>query len=92
MKIRNVVVIVAMVMTLSLMFSASLRAADSPAQGGKQSLCPVMNYNINKAFYVDIDGKRIYVCCAQCVDTIKSNPAPYLEKLEKQGVVLEKTP
>lgn len=54
-----------------------------------QTTCPVMGGKINKSQYVDHDGKRIYVCCMGCIQKIKENPEKYIEKLEKQGVVLD---
>ena len=55
-----------------------------------QTVCPVMGGEINKALYVDADGKRIYMCCAGCADKIKADPQKYIKQLEDQGVVLEK--
>ena len=58
-----------------------------------QTTCPVMKGNpIDKTLYVDAEGKRIYVCCAGCIDAVKKNPSKYIKKLEAQGVVLEATP
>ena len=55
-----------------------------------QSTCPVMGGKINKKLYVDVKGKRIYVCCAGCVAAIKKDPTKYISKLEKAGVTIEK--
>jgi hypothetical protein len=55
-----------------------------------QTTCPVMGGKINKKLYVDVKGKRIYVCCAGCIGTIKKDPAKYISKLEKAGVTIEK--
>jgi hypothetical protein len=57
-----------------------------------QTKCPVMDAPINKSLFVDVDGKRIYVCCGGCIKTIKQDPAKYIKILEDQGVTLEKTP
>ena len=43
---------------------------------------------INKALYMDHDGKRIYVCCAGCIAKIKEDPAATITKMETAGVVL----
>ena len=56
----------------------------------KQTMCPVMNQPINKALYVDTDGKRIYVCCPMCIKTIKKDPAKYVKMLEDKGITLDK--
>jgi hypothetical protein len=57
-----------------------------------QSTCPVMGGKINKKQYADVKGKRIYVCCPGCIGKIKADPATYIKKLEKDGVVLDVTP
>lgn len=53
-----------------------------------QTECPVMGGAINKALYMDHDGKRIYVCCAGCIAKIKEDPAATITKMETAGVVL----
>jgi hypothetical protein len=58
----------------------------------EQTRCPVMGGKINKAQYVDVDGKRIYVCCPGCIGKIKADPAKYIKKLEDAGVTLAKAP
>jgi len=62
------------------------------AQANAQVTCPVMGGKIDKAFFADYDGKRVYFCCAECVAQFKKDPAKYVNKLEDAGVVLEKTP
>jgi len=57
-----------------------------------QTTCPVMGGKINKSLYVDYQGKRIYVCCPDCLPKVRQDPAKYVEKLEDAGVVLEKVP
>ena len=57
-----------------------------------QTICPVMGGTINKNLYVDADGKRIYVCCAGCVEKVKENPQKYIKELEDKGITLDKTP
>ena len=57
-----------------------------------QTTCPVMGGKINKAQFVDHEGKRIYVCCPGCIGKIKADPAKYVEKLKKAGVTIDSTP
>lgn len=63
--------------------------AGAPAESGgelvTQTTCPVMGGEINKDLYVDVSGKRVYVCCAGCIEPIKMDPETYLNKLEKMG-------
>lgn len=62
----------------------------STVKGVPQTLCPVMGTPIDKDYYVDYEGKRIYLCCGSCEAAVKADPEKYIRKLEKQGVILEK--
>lgn len=42
-----------------------------------QTMCPVMNAPINKEMFVEYKGRRIYVCCPPCIETIQADPARY---------------
>jgi len=46
-----------------------------------QTTCPVMAGAINKDLFIEYKGKKVYFCCAGCVDTFKANPEKYLDKL-----------
>lgn len=75
-------------------------AAAQPQDAGKvdakpkkeQTTCPVMGGKINKSVYVDVEGKRIYLCCKGCEGAIKKEPAKYIKKLEAAGVTVEDAP
>lgn len=73
-------------------------AEDQAAKGADaktakaQTICPVMGGKINKSVYVDVEGKRIYMCCKGCEGAIKKDPAKYIKKLEADGVTLEAAP
>ena len=54
-----------------------------------QTHCPVMGGEINEEEYVDVKGRRIYVCCPGCKETIRKDPDTYIEKLETEGVDIE---
>jgi YHS domain-containing protein len=45
---------------------------------------------INPKMYVDVQGKRIYVCCPGCITKIKAEPEKYIKQMEAEGIVLEK--
>ncbi len=62
------------------------------AQGQAQTLCPVLQGNIDKSVYVDYKGKRIYFCCKGCDAEFAKDPEKYLKKLEAEGVTPEKSP
>ena len=56
-----------------------------------QTTCPVMEGNkINKALYVDFEGKRLYVCCGYCVKQVTKDPAKWFTKVEAEGITLDK--
>ncbi|NOY80444.1 MAG: YHS domain-containing protein [Kiritimatiellaeota bacterium] len=57
-------------------------------KGKAQAACPVMGGKIDKQFYADYQGKRVYFCCADCIAAFKKDPTRYLRKLQKQGVSL----
>jgi len=65
---------------------------DKDHKGEPQTVCPVMGGKINKKLHVDVDGKRLYVCCAGCIAPIKKDPSKYIKKLEAQGVAVEAAP
>jgi YHS domain-containing protein len=57
-----------------------------------QTKCPVLGGKINEKVFTDYQGKRIYFCCAGCIDEFKKDPEKYLKKMEEQGVTPAKTP
>jgi YHS domain-containing protein len=59
-------------------------AADQPKAEAvvvEQTTCPVMGGAINKAIFVEYQGKKVYFCCAGCPEVFKANPEKYLAKL-----------
>lgn len=59
-----------------------------------QTKCPVMGsaVEVGKSSYVDVKGKRIYICCKGCEAPIKKDPEKYIKDLEDMGVELEVIP
>ena len=52
----------------------------------KQKACPVMpRMKVKQDLYVDHEGKRIYVCCEACIDTVKKDFEAYAKKVEAAG-------
>ena len=72
-----------------LVFGAMAGAEDAK-KAEPQTKCPVMGGDVNKKLYVDADGKRIYVCCPGCIDSVKKNPQKYIKEMEAKGIVLDK--
>jgi len=58
----------------------------------KQEICPVSGKRINKDWFVDYNGKRIYFCCPSCPATFKKDPEKYMEEFRERGIELENTP
>ena len=53
-----------------------------------QTKFPVMDGNdINKNLFVDIKGKRVYVCCKGCIAQVEKSPDKYLAKIKATGEV-----
>jgi YHS domain-containing protein len=67
------------------------KAMGAQKKGKAQTICPVMGDPINKEYYVDYKGYRIYFCCKDCPETFKKNPEKYMKILRESGVTLEKT-
>jgi len=83
---------------ISLMLCAALLLAgcgksdQAQVKAGPQTTCPVMGNPINKSYYVDYQGKRVYFCCPLCPPKFKADPEKYMKKMKDQGVELENTP
>ncbi|MBC8206132.1 MAG: efflux RND transporter periplasmic adaptor subunit [Kiritimatiellales bacterium] len=50
-----------------------------------QTLCPVMGGVIDKQYFTDYNGMRIYFCCPGCETDFLSDPDTYLEKIKAAG-------
>jgi hypothetical protein len=71
------------------------KAEDSPAKPEKsavaaktlaaQKTCPIMGGAINKKYFVDFQGQRIFLCCPGCIDPVKKDPQAAINKLESLG-------
>jgi YHS domain-containing protein len=85
-------IIPAVVLLLMSFAATAATAAEGESKPVKQTTCPVMGGPINKEIFADYDGKRVYFCCAACLETFNKDPEKYIKKLEDQGVVLDKAP
>ncbi|VGO21446.1 hypothetical protein [Pontiella sulfatireligans] len=83
----------AALITATLALSLGAIAEEKKSESKKQTICPVMRSQpIDKDKYIDVKGKRVYVCCSGCINQVKANPDKYIKRLEDQGVVFEKAP
>jgi YHS domain-containing protein len=51
------------------------------AQIAEQTTCPVMGGPIDKDIFIEYQDKKVYFCCASCLDTFKADPEKYISKL-----------
>lgn len=47
----------------------------------EQTDCPVMGMAVDKNVYTEYEGKKVYFCCAACIDKFKEDPEKYVSKL-----------
>ncbi len=59
-------------------------AADPPAPGQVQAVCPVMGGKTNPNLYADYQGQRLYFCCPACLEFFQKDPEKYLKKMKEQ--------
>lgn len=57
-----------------------------------QSVCAVCGNPMNKDISSDVDGKRVYFCCAGCKAKFDADSQTYLEKMQKDGITPEAIP
>jgi len=55
--------------------------AQPATQLAEQTTCPVMGGPIDKNVFTEYQGKKVYFCCAGCVDKFKADPGKYISKL-----------
>jgi YHS domain-containing protein len=89
---RREITIAALTALLTIGISSYAEEKQQVTEQKKQTTCPVMGGKINKKLFVDVKGKRIYVCCAGCISKIKANPDKYIKQMEAEGIVLEEAP
>lgn len=59
----------------------------------KQTMCPLRDGNkIDKKFFSDQDGKRIYFCSSACKKEFEMNPTKYMKQMKDRNIELGKTP
>ena len=66
---------------------------ESGQNADKAINCPVMpDKTILRKYFVDYDGKRVYLCCEACVRLFKKQPERYMKKAQQLGIFLENAP
>ena len=56
-------------------------AAKEVVAAAEQTTCPIMGGKINKAIFIEHEGKKVYFCCDGCQDKFKEAPEQYITKL-----------
>ncbi|MCG2680156.1 MAG: YHS domain-containing protein [Kiritimatiellae bacterium] len=84
---RKYILIIGMIAVTALLGTVALAEKEQPQP---QIKCPVMEGKIDKSLFVEYDGKRVYVCCKDCIETVKKDPAKYIREIESGGLSLEK--
>ena len=58
--------------------------AVAAAEAIEQTTCPIMGNPINKELFVEYKGKKVYFCCAGCIDKFKEDPEKYITFLKQR--------
>ena len=57
------------------------KAAEEVVAAAEQTTCPIMVGKINKAIFIEYQGKKVYFCCDGCQDKFNEAPEQYVAKL-----------
>jgi YHS domain-containing protein len=68
-------------MSMPMKQEATPAPAQQATQVAEQTTCPVMGGAINKAIFVEYQGKKVYFCCQDCSAAFKADPEKYISKL-----------
>jgi YHS domain-containing protein len=70
--------------SLQIQAKPSMMSAESAKENvaaTEQTICPIMGGTINKAFFTEYKGKRVYFCCAGCKEQFEKEPEKYIAEL-----------
>lgn len=81
-------VLIVLAMTAACATGGKSREVAQGAPQTVQTKCPVTGDPINKKFFVEKDGKRIYLCCRMCMASGRRDFDAYAAKYEAQGIDL----
>jgi YHS domain-containing protein len=92
-SLRNSLTALAVILGLAIAVNAgdaaTQKSAEAPKELRHQTICPVMGGKIDSAYYTDIQGQRIYHCCAMCAAKLKADPDKYFKEAAAQGILFE---
>ncbi len=61
--------------------ATTVKPAAGISRSPEQTDCPIMGMAVDKNVYTEYQGKKVYFCCAGCINTFKEAPEKYLSKL-----------
>ena len=61
--------------------SGTYMMSANPGDDIEQTLCPVSDKPINKQYYTEYKGKKVYFCCPACKPIFEKDPEKYIGKL-----------
>lgn len=64
--------------TADTMAKDATKMADNVTE---QTICPVMGNPINKEYYTEYKGKKVYFCCPDCKAVFEKDPEKYIKDL-----------
>ena len=91
-RITLIIISLLAISAFGIVVAADSTKAVAPATPKKQhpqDTCLVMGGKINKKLYTDIQGQRVYFCCAMCQPKFKAAPDSFFQKAAAEGVVFE---
>ncbi len=56
-------------------------AEKAVAAATEQTICPIMGKPIDKEYFVEYKGRKVYFCCPACIDTFNKDPEKYIKDL-----------
>jgi YHS domain-containing protein len=62
---------------------------EAPKELKNQTHCPVMGGPIDSTVFTDIQGQRVYHCCAGCQAPLKADPDKFFKKAAADGILFE---
>ena len=90
--LRFMIVLLA-VLTLAVAGFAADDAAEAKTEAKvvlkNQTHCPVMGGKIDSTVFTDIQGQRVYHCCAGCQGALKKDPDKFFQKAAADGILFE---
>ena len=84
--------IIGLMLVGAFVFSGTVMALAGKDKPVPQTVCPITGGKINKNVHHDFNGKRVYFCCAGCIDKFAKAPEKYIKKMELKGIALAKAP